>query len=203
MSWIEKGYSYAVKGQYEKAIESFTKAIEQSPEDERAYYNRGAIYGNLGKYDEALNDFSKTLELNPKYEKAFHSRGVAHLRLGNHKEAILDFKTAAGLGHKPSEEYLKNEPLSSYYEEEREKRKTVSKVKKGRISKAKSKPGQPSKNPDTDTYNTKKMTFYVKEELLDRLYNFAYWDRYSITEALNIALEHGLRDKNTEKRNKK
>jgi len=202
MSWIEKGYSCAVKGQYEKALEAFTKAIEQNPEDERAYYNRGAIYGNLGRYDEALNDFSKTLELNPKYEKAFHSRGVAHLRLGNHKEALLDFKTAVGLGHKPSEEYLKSGPLSSY-KEETEKKETVSKAKKERTAKEKSKPGQPSKNPDTDTYDTKKMTFYVKKELLDKLYNFAYWDRYSITEALNIALEHGLRDKNTEKRNKK
>ncbi len=46
------------------------------------------------------------------------------------------------------------------------------------------------------TGNTKKMTFYVKQDLLKKLYNFAYWDRHNITEAFNIALSDGLKDKN-------
>lgn len=47
------------------------------------------------------------------------------------------------------------------------------------------------------TGNTKKMTFYVKQDLLKKLYNFAYWDRHNITEAFNTALSDGLKDKNT------
>lgn len=47
------------------------------------------------------------------------------------------------------------------------------------------------------TGNTKKMTFYVKRELLKKLYNFAYWDRHNITEAFNTALADGLKGKNT------
>ncbi len=57
--------------------------------------------------------------------------------------------------------------------------------------------GQPSKNPRTTTYKTKKMTFYVKDDLLKKLYNFAYWERYNITEAFNIVLTDGLKGKNT------
>jgi len=57
--------------------------------------------------------------------------------------------------------------------------------------------GQPSRDPQADTYGTKKMTFYVREDLLDKLYNFSYWDRYTVTEALNKALEDGLKGKNT------
>ncbi len=57
--------------------------------------------------------------------------------------------------------------------------------------------GQPSTNPDTATYSTKKMTFYVKDDLLKKLYNFAYWDRHTITEALNLVLADGLKGKNT------
>jgi len=60
--------------------------------------------------------------------------------------------------------------------------------------------GQPSKTPTRDTYKTKKATFYVKEKLLERLYNFAYWDRHSVTEALNIVLEDGLKGKNTKQK---
>ena len=47
------------------------------------------------------------------------------------------------------------------------------------------------------TGNTKKMTFYVKQDLLKKLYNFAYWDRHNITEAFNTVLSDGLKDKNT------
>ena len=66
-----------------------------------------------------------------------------------------------------------------------------------------SKTGMPSPNPETSTYKTKKMTFYIKEDLLDRLYNFSYWDRYSITEAVNIVLEDGLKGKNTKRKGNK
>jgi len=61
----------------------------------------------------------------------------------------------------------------------------------------KSRFGQPSRDPKTTTYKTKKMTFYIKEELLKKLYNFAYWERYNITEAFNLALLDGLKGKNT------
>lgn len=47
------------------------------------------------------------------------------------------------------------------------------------------------------TEDTVKMTFYVKKDLLQKLYNFAYWDRYSVTEAFNIVLAEGLKGKNT------
>jgi len=57
--------------------------------------------------------------------------------------------------------------------------------------------GQPSKDPRATTYKTKKMTFYVKDDLLKKLYNFAYWERYNITEAFNIVLTDGLKGKNT------
>ena len=41
------------------------------------------------------------------------------------------------------------------------------------------------------------MTFYVKDDLLKKLYNFAYWDRHNITEAFNITITDGLKGKNT------
>lgn len=56
-----------------------------------------------------------------------------------------------------------------------------------------------AKNPARDiaTENTRKMTFYVKQDLLKKLYNFAYWDRHNLTEAFNMILSDGLKDKNT------
>ena len=56
------------------------------------------------------------------------------------------------------------------------------------------------KNKARVTDNTTKMTFYVRTELLEKLYNFSYWDRHSVTEAFNIIVENGLKGKNTRNR---
>jgi len=47
------------------------------------------------------------------------------------------------------------------------------------------------------TSNTVKMTFYIKKDLLQKLYNFAYWDRHNVTEAFNAVMVDGLKGKNT------
>jgi hypothetical protein len=60
-----------------------------------------------------------------------------------------------------------------------------------------SKIGLPSSDPAKDTFGTRKMSFFIKEDLLRRLYNFAYWDRHSVTEAVNTVLEDGLKGKIT------
>ena len=49
----------------------------------------------------------------------------------------------------------------------------------------------------TATKDTKKATFYVKKDLLQKLYNFAYWERRGVTDAFNAALTDGLKGKNT------
>jgi hypothetical protein len=57
--------------------------------------------------------------------------------------------------------------------------------------------GQPSKDPAAVTYETQKMTFYIKSDLMKRLRNFAYWERQSLTNAFNSVLQDGLKSKNT------
>lgn len=57
---------------------------------------------------------------------------------------------------------------------------------------------RPLATRENATTNTVKMTFYVKQDLLDKLYNYSYWDRLSVTEAFNTALAEGLKNKNTD-----
>ncbi|MBA7548183.1 hypothetical protein ES705_40630 [subsurface metagenome] len=56
--------------------------------------------------------------------------------------------------------------------------------------------GMPSLDPGKETFKTKKMTFYIKKDLLQKLYNFSYWDRRSLTEAFNMVVNDGLKGKN-------
>lgn len=77
-------------------------------------------------------------------------------------------------------------------------RKTVNKVSNKRSvsnTNITRKMGMPSLDPEKETFKTKKMTFYIKEDLLQKLYNFSYWDRHSLTEAFNVVVNDGLRGK--------
>lgn len=65
------------------------------------------------------------------------------------------------------------------------------------ITNKKSTAGQASKDPEAVTYETQKMTFYIKGDLMKRLRNFAYWERQSLTQAFNAVLQDGLKSKNT------
>ncbi|MBA7533311.1 hypothetical protein ES705_25546 [subsurface metagenome] len=86
-------------------------------------------------------------------------------------------------------------------------KKTTSKVSsKSKVSNTRNtnitrKAGMPSSNVKTDTYKTRKMTFYIKGELLQKIYNLAYWDRHSLTEAFNIVVRDGLKGKNVKQKN--
>ena len=76
------------KGNYDKAIEYFTMAIELTPNNAIAYHNRGLAYLKTGsKYtpegkaslEKAISDYSKAVELKPDYVEAYYHRGVARI----------------------------------------------------------------------------------------------------------------------------
>ncbi|MEX0719786.1 MAG: tetratricopeptide repeat protein [Balneolaceae bacterium] len=60
---IWKGRSTAYSGDYRKAVEEFSEAIEQFPEDARLYRHRGHRYLTLREFDLAIIDFEKAEEL--------------------------------------------------------------------------------------------------------------------------------------------
>ena len=68
-----RGHIYYQKGQYEKAISAFTKAIEINPTDERAYSIRGLSYAGKRQYDKAISDINKALEINPSDAEAYNN----------------------------------------------------------------------------------------------------------------------------------
>jgi tetratricopeptide (TPR) repeat protein len=57
------GTSYADKGQYDKAISDYTKAIEINPRFAEAYNNRWGTYFHKGEYEKAWDDVYKAQNL--------------------------------------------------------------------------------------------------------------------------------------------
>ncbi|MCX7833208.1 MAG: tetratricopeptide repeat protein [Ignavibacteria bacterium] len=55
--YYNRGIAYRYKGDYDRAIQDYNKAIEINPNDADAYYYRGLAYEKLGKKEEAERDF--------------------------------------------------------------------------------------------------------------------------------------------------
>jgi len=58
-----RGVAYARKGELDKAIADFDKAIELDPNFEEAYCNRGVAYVQKGEVEKAISDLEKCIEL--------------------------------------------------------------------------------------------------------------------------------------------
>ncbi|MDD1778223.1 MAG: hypothetical protein LUQ65_08650 [Candidatus Helarchaeota archaeon] len=72
------------------------------------WFEKGCALGTAGKWQEEIEAHSRAIELNPKYERAYLFRGIAYLDLGNYQEALEDLKSAARLGNKQTQDYLKS-----------------------------------------------------------------------------------------------
>ncbi len=96
-----RGNVYFAKGDYQRAIALFTKAIQVDPNYAPAYNNRGNSYGRLGKYAQGIADLSKALALNPSTADVYYyNRAQIYRRKGDFRRAIADFTTAHELNPK-------------------------------------------------------------------------------------------------------
>jgi tetratricopeptide (TPR) repeat protein len=92
------GLNYQERGQNQRAIQDFNKAIYYKPNYADAYSNRGNAYSGLGQYQRAMDDFNKAIRLNPHSAKAYYNRGAFTFnKLGQYQPAIEDFNEAIRL----------------------------------------------------------------------------------------------------------
>lgn len=97
MGYLARGNGYNYKGEYDKAISDYNKAIELKPDNPITFNNRGNSWYNKGNYDKAISDFDKAIELKPDYAFALNNRGVSWNNKGEHDKAISDYDKAIEL----------------------------------------------------------------------------------------------------------
>ncbi len=96
-AYINRGVAYDSKGEYDRAIEDYDKAIALNPNDASFYYNRGNTYDYKGEYDRAITDYDQAIALDPKLAPAYGNRGLVYARKGENDRAIMDFNKAIAL----------------------------------------------------------------------------------------------------------
>jgi tetratricopeptide (TPR) repeat protein len=89
-----QGLRYERKGEHDKAIASFSKAIEVEPKNSGAYVDRAKSYSAKGDHDHAVADYSKAIEIAPGGAAVYRKRGDAYRAKGAHDAAIADYSKA-------------------------------------------------------------------------------------------------------------
>jgi tetratricopeptide (TPR) repeat protein len=97
VAYTYRGIAYAAKGDNDRAIADYTKAIEIDPKYVLAHTNRGNRFTAKGNHDAAITDYSKVIELDPKNAGAYSNRGKAHEAKGNRDAAIADYEKLIAL----------------------------------------------------------------------------------------------------------
>ena len=79
-----QGIEHQDLGEYQLAINNYTKAINESPDYSPAYYSRGITYNTLGKYEDAIADFTRVICIGMYFD-------FANNELENYEHAIVDY----------------------------------------------------------------------------------------------------------------
>ena len=95
------GLVYGKVCDFEKAVESYSTAIEIDQAFVDAYLSRGGNYSDSGKYELALRDYEKVMQLEPDNSLVYHYRGTTYRRQNNIEDAIADFEHALELENDP------------------------------------------------------------------------------------------------------
>lgn len=103
-------------GQYQKAIDHFTKAISYTNENDLQlilYSNRSAAFLKLKKFKEAIEDGDKCIEIDVSWIKGYTRKGDALYASGKLKEALVVYQS--GLKKDPNDKTLleKTEQLNA------------------------------------------------------------------------------------------
>lgn len=100
--WISLGVAYSNKGDFEKAIGGYEKALSLDNELPIAFNNLGHVYLSIflktkdpKNYQKSLHNFKKAIEFDPDYALAYNGLGVAYSQAGNLNRAIYYWEKAS------------------------------------------------------------------------------------------------------------
>ncbi len=86
-----QGLRYEHKGEHDKAIASFSKAIAADPSNSEAYVDRAKSYSAKGDHDHAIADYTRAIDIAPGGAAVYRKRGDAYRAKGAHDAAIADY----------------------------------------------------------------------------------------------------------------
>jgi tetratricopeptide (TPR) repeat protein len=98
--YVNLGAAYQKTGNFEKALEFYSKSLNINKQNPNVFIYRGYLYFKKEKYEEAIEDFKKVIDLDPNNHYAQYNIGMSHYKMGNKYDAKDAFHKACELGNK-------------------------------------------------------------------------------------------------------
>lgn len=98
--YLKEGIEYTNQQKYDKAVESFLKAIQKNPKNPEGYYGLGGIYNYKKMYRDAEEAFKAAVQLDPTHLNAHYSLGYTYEMMGMKEESEKEFQKYAKLKKK-------------------------------------------------------------------------------------------------------
>lgn len=92
IKYYTKGQEYDEKGDFDKAISEYKKAVNKDPKFAFAWDNMGLSYRKKGDYKAAIDCYKRSLELDPKGISPLMNMAVAYSYLKEYKDAAAIYK---------------------------------------------------------------------------------------------------------------
>ena len=97
VTFTNRGLAYEQKGDYDRAIEDHTRAINLAPNLAPVFANRGSAYSRKGQQDRAIEDYNHAVRLDPDNAEIINERGLLYSIKGDYDRAIKDHELAIQL----------------------------------------------------------------------------------------------------------
>ena len=92
------GLALAMQGEYEKGIQCYRKALEDTPDVAKIHFNLAWIYATTGRRREAIASYRRAIELASDDRESHNNLGVVLLDDGQYAEAMKEFQEAIHIG---------------------------------------------------------------------------------------------------------
>jgi tetratricopeptide (TPR) repeat protein len=93
----EKGFSFSINGEDQKALEFFKKATESDPSDPAAWSGLGSCYAGLNNPENAINAYKQAVEASPQDETPHFHLGNYYGKLDRFEDAVVEYRKAVGI----------------------------------------------------------------------------------------------------------
>ncbi len=89
--FMEQGNSFYQKQQYDKAVQAYSKVLNEGYESSELYYNLGNAYYRKGNLGYAILNYERALKLSPGDEDTRHNLALANSRTIDRINTLPDF----------------------------------------------------------------------------------------------------------------
>jgi len=85
---LKTGNEFMTRGNYNDALQQFTKAVELQPNNAVPYIKRADAYEMLGDYEKATEDLDRAVIFDKNDADAFYRAGKMYYKIGNFEKAL-------------------------------------------------------------------------------------------------------------------